>query len=482
MTDRLGAEYGTNSMDPVIAPILAATVWFVVCLGYVLLAGMGTFWAIVWPEGQAVRRLRGLAVAGLALISLGTVIEALVGILVGEYPRGETVTDESGTWLLVRLAALAIAGFFGAELLSQPVRGARRIVVLALVAVLTVTLVVNSTAMSSPQVVAIAAIVGVYLLALAAWLGSLVAVAALLVPHNQPGGLDRVWTRFSWLTGLSVLVLMVTGVAPHLIFGGTATRSGVLILIEVPVLVGSWALSRYAIAYGRRLAFRERYLSGLPVAGSGQRPKLGRAIGIQMILCVALLAVAVAELAVLPVPGRPGTPPLGDLLPLPPVATATASEARPGASDTPRFIPERIELPGDAAAAIVPVSTVGRELVVPADPGRVGWWDGSSYVGDPYGSTVIAGHVDVFDRGIGFFYQLWNIKVGERVVLRAGHLRQAYKITTLRQVPRTDLVDDKEIFDIGGPPRLVLITCAGNFRADRGGYSRNLIVVARPVS
>ena len=462
-------------MDSVIAPILAAAVWFVVCLGYVLLAGMGTFWAIVWPEGQAVRRLRGLAVAGLALISLGTVIEALVGILVGEYPRGEAVTDESGTWLLVRLAALAIAGFFGAELLGQPVRGARRIVVLALVAVLTVTLVVNSTAMSSPQVVAIAAIVGVYLLALAAWLGSLVAVAALLVPHNQPGGLDRVWTRFSWLTGLSVVVLMVTGVAPHLIFGGTATRSGVLILIEVPVLVGSWALSRYAIAYGRRLAFRERYLSGLPVAGSGQRPKLGRAIGIQMILCVALLAVAVAELAVLPVPGRPGTPPLGNL-PLPPVATATASEARPGAAIHPGSSRSGSSCPVTRPRPSCPWP-VGRELVVPADPGRVGWWDGSSYVGDPYGSTVIAGHVDVFDRGIGFFYQLWNIKVGERVVLRAGHLRQAYKITTLRQVPRTDLVDDKEIFDIGGSPRLVLITCAGNFRADRGGYSRNLIVV-----
>ena len=130
----------------------------------------------------------------------------------------------------------------------------------------------------------------------------------------------------------------------------------------------------------------------------------------------------------------------------------------------------------------MPVATVGRELVVPADPGRVGWWDGSSYVGDPYGSTVIAGHVDVVDRGLGFFFRLWNIKVGERVVLRAGHLRQAYKITALRQVARTDLVDDEEVFDIGGPPRLVLITCAGDFRADRGGYSRNLIVVARPVS
>ena len=468
-------------MDPAALPILAATIWFLVCLGYVLLAGMGTFWAVVWPEGQAVRRLRGLAVAGLALIGLGTVAEALVGMLVVEYPRGEIVTDESGTWLLVRLAALAIAGFFGAELLSHPVRGARRVIVIALIVVLTITLVVESTAMASPQVVAIAAAMGVYLLALAAWLGSLVAVAALLVPRNRPSGLDHVWTRFSWLAGLSVLVLAVTVTAQHLIAGGTATsRSGVLLLIEVPVLVGSWALSRYAVAYGRRLAFRERYLSGLPVVGSGRRPRLGRAIAIQMILCVALLGVAVAQLAVLPVPGRPGAPPLGDLVPTTPVATA--SEARPAAGDTPRFIPERIDLAGDESAAVVPVATVGRELVVPEDPGRVGWWDGSSYVGDPYGSTVIAGHVDVVDRGLGFFFRLWNIKVGERVVLRAGHLQQAYKITAIRQVARTDLVDDEEVFDIGGPPRLVLITCAGDFRADRGGYSRNLIVVARPVS
>jgi LPXTG-site transpeptidase (sortase) family protein len=199
-----------------------------------------------------------------------------------------------------------------------------------------------------------------------------------------------------------------------------------------------------------------------------------------MILCFALLGVAVAQLAILPVPGRPGAPPLGDLVPTTPVATA--SEARPAASDTHRFIPERIDVARDASAAVVPVATVGRELVVPEDPGRVGWWDGSSYVGDPYGSTVIAGHVDVVDRGLGFFYRLWNIKVGERVVLSAGHLRQAYKITAIRQVARTDLVDDEEVFDIGGPPRLVLITCAGDFRADRGGYSRNLIVVARPVS
>jgi LPXTG-site transpeptidase (sortase) family protein len=468
-------------VDPAALAIIAATVWFVVYLGYILVAGMGTFWVVVWPEGHALRRLRAVAGVGIALIGLGTVVETLVDLHPGEYPGGETAAGQSGTWLLVRLAALAVAGFFGAELLRHPVRGWRRVCILALIVVLTFTLVVESTVIASPRVVAIAATMGAYLLALAAWLGGLVALAALLIPRDRPGGLDRVWTRFSWFTGMSVLVMAITGTAQHLVARGTATsRSGVLLLIEVPVLLATVLLSRYAVAYGKRMAFRERYLRGLAVESSGQLPRLRGAIGIQLILSVAMVAMAVAQLAVLPVPGRPGTPPLGDPVPTTPVATA--GHARPASSDKPRFIPERIGLPDGASAAVVPVATEGRELVVPEDSDRVGWWDGSSYVGDPYGSTVIAGHVDTFDRGIGFFFRLWSIRVGERVVLSAGDQRQAYKITSLRQVPRTDLVDEKEVFNITGPPRLVLITCAGTFRADRGGYSRNLIVVAQPIS
>ena len=379
----------------------------------------------------------------------------------------------------MRLAVLAGAGFFGAEVLRRPVRGGRRVTVLTLVVLLTITLVVESTAMASPRVVALTATTGLYLLALAAWLGGLMAFAALLVPRNPPGALERVSPRFSRFAGLSVLALTVAGTAQHLIAGGTATpRSGVLLLVEVLALVATLLLSRYAVAYGRRLAFRERYMRGFPVEPRGRRAMLGRAIGVQMVLSVALLGVAVAQLAVLPVPDGPVAVPLGDPSPTTPVPTAR--EARPAAGDT-RFVPERIDLPGGAYTAVVPVATVGNELVVPEDPTKVGWWDGSSYVGDPYGSTVIAGHVDAFDRGIGFFFRLWNIKVGERVVLSAGDVRQAYKITKVREVPRTDLVDDAEVFDIGGPPRLVLITCAGEFRPDRRGYSRNLIVVARPV-
>jgi LPXTG-site transpeptidase (sortase) family protein len=457
--------------------ILAASISFVVYVGYVLLAGIGTFWVVVWPEGQAVRRLRVMAVVGLALIGLGTIAEALIDWLAGRVP-GEVV-DKSATWLLVRLAVLAVAGFFGTELLRHPVRGWQRVTVVSLVVLLTITLAVTSTAMASPQVVALTVSTGLYLLALAAWLGGLMAFAALLVPPNPPGALERVSPRFSRFAGLSVLALTGTGTAQHLITGGTAApRSSMLLVVEVLALVATLLLSRYALAYGRRLAFRERYMRGFPAEQRGQRLTLGRTIGVQIVLSAALLGVAVAQLAVLPVPVRPVTAPLRDTAPTP---VTTARDARPAAGDT-RFVPERIDLPAGASTAVVPVATVGNELVVPEDPTKVGWWDGSSYVGDPYGSTVIAGHVDAFDRGIGFFFRLWNIKVGERVVLSAGDMHQAYKITTVRQVPRTDLVDDTKVFDIDGPPRLVLITCAGEFRPDRGGYSRNLIVVAHPVS
>lgn len=473
-------------MTPGEAALVAGSIWFAVYLGYVLLTGMGTFWAIVWPEGHDLRRLRVVATVGLALVGLGVVAETAVdwltqGHAFAPLPAfGETVVEQSAMWLLLRLAALAAVGFFGIELLRRPVRGARRVVVLALVGLLTGTLVVESAAAPSARVVGLLVTTGLYLLALAVWLGGLVAVAVLLAARDRPAGLERVWTRFSVLSGLSVLALVGTGAGQHLLAGGTPTaRSGVLLLVEGLALTATLVLSRYAVRHGRRMAFRERYLRGFAVEPLTRRPRLGGAFGLQLVLSGALIAVAVAQLAVLPVPGRPGPPPLGD--PAPTIPVATAREAQRADRDPARFVPERIDLPGGASAVVVPVATVGRELVVPEDPGRVGWWDGSSYVGDEYGSTVIAGHVDSLDRGLGFFFRLWNARVGDRVLVSAEDGRQAYAITALRQVPRTDLVDDEEVFAIDGPPRLVLITCAGEYRPERGGYSRNLVVIARPV-
>jgi hypothetical protein len=48
------------------------------------------------------------------------------------------------------------------------------------------------------KVVALSATTGLYLLALAAWLGGLMAFAALLVPRNPPGALERGFTAVLW--------------------------------------------------------------------------------------------------------------------------------------------------------------------------------------------------------------------------------------------------------------------------------------------
>ena len=146
-----------------------------------------------------------------------------------------------------------------------------------------------------------------------------------------------------------------------------------------------------------------------------------------------------------------------------------------------RFIPEQVTLPGGAHTAVEPASTVDGELKVPENVQHVGWWDGSAYVGDPFGSTVIAGHVDSASEGIGYFARLLRVKVGEEVTVRSGSHRLTYRITSVQTVAKQALAADSRAFDQTGDPRLVLITCTGTYRPERGGYDSNLVVTAKPL-
>ena len=78
-----------------------------------------------------------------------------------------------------------------------------------------------------------------------------------------------------------------------------------------------------------------------------------------------------------------------------------------------------IELPSGNVAMVEPERTVNGVLQVPADIQHVGWWDGSADAGDPFGSTVIAGHVDSRQQGLGFFAELLIMQVGDLVTLRS---------------------------------------------------------------
>ena len=145
------------------------------------------------------------------------------------------------------------------------------------------------------------------------------------------------------------------------------------------------------------------------------------------------------------------------------------------------FVPETVVLPGGAQAPVQPAVTVDGQLQVPENVQHVGWWDGSAYAGDPFGRTVIAGHVDSANGSAGFFARLPQVKVGDVVTLRAGSHRLGYKISAVQTVARQALATDSQAFDQSGPHRLVLITCTGEYRRDRGGYESNLVVVGKPL-
>jgi LPXTG-site transpeptidase (sortase) family protein len=173
---------------------------------------------------------------------------------------------------------------------------------------------------------------------------------------------------------------------------------------------------------------------------------------------------------------------------LPPGESSSASAVvpsvrvgKPASTQRVHFVPEVLILPSDARAGVVPAATVDGQLKVPEDVDHVGWWDGSAYAGDPFGSTVIAGHVDSDTEGIGFFARLLRIKKGDVVTLRAGPRRLSYRISSVRTVDRQALATDSRAFDQTGAHRLVLITCTGNFQRDRGGYESNLVVTGQPL-
>ena len=146
-----------------------------------------------------------------------------------------------------------------------------------------------------------------------------------------------------------------------------------------------------------------------------------------------------------------------------------------------RFVPRQIELPSGHSAAVEPEQTVDGVLQIPLDIQRVGWWGGSAYAGDPFGSTVIAGHVDSRLQGLGFFAELLLMQVGDLITVRSDTHTLTYRVVSATLVNKDALASDNQALDQRGPHRLVLITCSGQWHPEVRSYASNLVVVADPV-
>lgn len=177
-----------------------------------------------------------------------------------------------------------------------------------------------------------------------------------------------------------------------------------------------------------------------------------------------------------------GSPDLGGVAVAGPPAPAAAPQGVPPVLPRAGTVPVVLELPGRAVTApVVPVSTgVDGGLVIPDPPSTVGWWSPSALPGGTRGTTVIAGHVDSRTDGLGALSVLRSVQVGEPILLRGSDGRTVdYRVAARRQYLKADL--PPEIFDVGGPPRLVLITCGGRFDRATRQYSDNVVVDAVPV-
>jgi hypothetical protein len=144
--------------------------------------------------------------------------------------------------------------------------------------------------------------------------------------------------------------------------------------------------------------------------------------------------------------------------------------------------PTRLTIP--AIGVDHPIVAVGRStdgaMEVPDDVHAIGWYAPMGVrPGDP-GSAVLAGHVDSRRQGRGAFFDLRSLEVGDDIVVGTVAGEQRWVVTGRTRYPKAELpVDD--LFTVGGGPRLVLITCGGDFDPSHRSYRDNVVVAAAPV-
>ncbi|WP_267130999.1 class F sortase [Streptomyces alkaliphilus] len=132
-------------------------------------------------------------------------------------------------------------------------------------------------------------------------------------------------------------------------------------------------------------------------------------------------------------------------------------------------------------AALDPVGVNDdRTMEIPEDVSRAGWYRFGPAPGAAAGSAVIAGHVDATGGERGAMAALYEVSAGDVVTVRRdGAEPLRYEVAAMELIEKQAL--PAELFRRDGPPVLTLITCAGPYDPDRGGYLSNLVVTAVPI-
>jgi hypothetical protein len=137
-----------------------------------------------------------------------------------------------------------------------------------------------------------------------------------------------------------------------------------------------------------------------------------------------------------------------------------------------------VRLPGASPAQVVPVGVRSDGSLMLPEATTVGWWVGGAQVGQTIGPLVLAGHLDDDEGRIGALAGIGMLRPGQVVIVAAATGPATYRVREVRSYSKQRL--PAELFSSDGPPRLVLITCGGEFTPG-SGYADNVVAVADAV-
>ncbi len=125
--------------------------------------------------------------------------------------------------------------------------------------------------------------------------------------------------------------------------------------------------------------------------------------------------------------------------------------------------------------------------IIPADRSK-GTWEtrhlgdsvghlaGTSWLDDPGGNIVLAGHVETATGAPGPFKHLFEAKPGDLVLLRDGSRQAYFRVVSIEEAAPEDVYYVRQ----DGRPRLTLITCT-DWDTEAATYLGRLVVIAEPL-
>jgi hypothetical protein len=160
------------------------------------------------------------------------------------------------------------------------------------------------------------------------------------------------------------------------------------------------------------------------------------------------------------------------------------------ATETPDFEPVQPAQPSRLVvtrlgidAIVLPVGMADASTMeVPSDISTVGWFLYGSTPSDYEGSTVLVGHRDGVADPNGVFRELGDLKIDERItIVDSAGATWTYRVDNVEALDLATFAKRADrIFDYVGEPRLVLLTCGGDYNRSNGGYQATIVVTASP--